>query len=110
MSETKSINQRENWLSLKRNGKILLIYLQRILGSSGLSKSKVRATLADRCGKRDLANENILCRNRAEVRSKKLCSIDVDEKLRLGRELRQMDREQDKLEAELSGYQEKEVN
>ena len=48
--------------------------------------------------------------NRAEVRSKKLCSIDVDEKLRLGRELRQMDREQDKLEAELSGYQEKEVN
>lgn len=49
-------------------------------------------------------------RNRAEVRSKKLCSIDVDEKLRLGRELRQMDREQDKLEAELSGYQEKEVN
>ena len=48
--------------------------------------------------------------HRAEVRSKKLCSIDVDEKLKLGRELRQMDREQDKLEAELSSYQEKEVS
>ena len=43
------------------------------------------------------------------MRSKKLCSIDVDEKLKLGRELRQMDREQDKLEAELSSYQDKEV-
>lgn len=47
---------------------------------------------------------------RAEVRSKKLCSIDVDEKLKLGRELRQMDREQDDIEAELSKYQDKEVN
>ena len=51
-----------------------------------------------------------LCQyHRAEVRSNKLCSIDVDEKLKLGRELRQMDREQDRLEAELTKYQEKEV-
>ncbi len=43
------------------------------------------------------------------MRSKKLCSIDVDEKLRLGRELRLMDREQDKLEAELNKQQDREV-
>ena len=43
------------------------------------------------------------------MRSKKLCSIDVDEKLTLGRELRQMDREQDRLEAELNRHQDREV-
>ena len=57
MSETKSINQRENWLSLKRNGNFPDLFGNNF-GPSDF-KSKVRAIFADTCGKRDLANENV---------------------------------------------------